>query len=131
LDQIITTHNNSNKHDKRFFNRLRLHITHNQKKYPSIYAPERTYQPQNTSRRYLRIHVKNKGKKKAENCTAKLRVIPQNDEQQYPAIEDIQLAWEGKIGEVNVDTIPKKIYNRMERNFYILFILIRVSLVFQ
>jgi hypothetical protein len=35
-------------------------------------------------------------------------VILQNDEQQYPAIEDIQLAWEGQAGEVNVNTTHKK-----------------------
>lgn len=101
-------YNKRSEDNKGFFNRPRLRIKHNQKKYPSTYAPERTYQSEDISRRYLRIHVKNRGKKKAENCVAKLIVILQNDEQQYPAIEDIQLAWEGQAGEVNVNTTHKK-----------------------
>jgi hypothetical protein len=52
--------------------------------------------------------LKTEERKKAENCVAKLIVILQNDEQQYPAIEDIQLAWEGQAGEVNVNTTHKK-----------------------
>jgi hypothetical protein len=52
--------------------------------------------------------LKTEERKKAENCVAKLIVILQNDEQQYPAIEDIQLAWEDQAGEVNVNTTHKK-----------------------
>ena len=44
----------------------------------------------------------------AENCKAKLRVIPEDDGKQYPAIQDIQLAWEGQEGDVNVNTTLEK-----------------------
>ena len=35
-------------------------------------------------------------------------MIPQYDRKQYPAIEDVQLAWEGQSGDVNVNTIIEK-----------------------
>jgi hypothetical protein len=91
--------------DKRFFNRPRFRIEHDENRYPSIYAPARTYLPLDISRKYLRIHIRNKGKTVAQNCKASLIVIRSYPkQQQYPAIEDVQLAWEGSSNEVNVNT---------------------------
>jgi hypothetical protein len=68
------------------------------------------------------MRVRNKGKKKAENCIAKLRVIPQNNEQQYPAIQDISLAWEGQTRDVNVDiTLKKDIQPHGEELLHVIF----------
>ena len=93
-----------------FFNKSRLSIKHDEREYPSIYAPTRTYTSVNISRKYLRIHVENKGNVTAYKCKARLRVIRTVD-QQYPTIEDVQLAWEGSKGDINVNTtIEKDIY---------------------
>jgi hypothetical protein len=92
---------------KDFFNKPRLSIKQDEKKYPSIYAPARTYTSVGISRKYLRIHVENRGNVAAYKCKARLRVIRTVD-QQYPAIEDVVLVWEGSKGDVNMNTTIEK-----------------------
>lgn len=74
-------------------------------KYPSIYAPERTYR--DIHRKYLRIYVKNKHGSIACCCRSTLRVIP-TIQQQYPAVQDVALTWEGSAGDVNMNTSIEK-----------------------
>ena len=92
------------KNNKGFFSKPRFTIEHDENKYPNIYAPARTYQSLNLSRKYPRIRVRNKGKTVAQNCKASLIVKPRIQGQQYPSIEDVQLAWEGSSNEVNTNT---------------------------
>jgi hypothetical protein len=92
---------------KDFFNRPRLSIKYDENKHPSIYAPARTYPSAGISRKYLRIHVENNGNVAAHKCKARLRVI-RTVNQQYPAIEDVVLAWEDSEGDVNMNTTTEK-----------------------
>jgi hypothetical protein len=92
--------------NKGFFSKPKLVVEHDEK-YESIYAPERTYQPQNIHRKFLRIYVGNKGGSIARRCTAILMVRP-TVEQQYPAVQEVALTWEGLAGDVNMNTSIEK-----------------------
>jgi hypothetical protein len=78
-----------------FFNRPRLHIECEEKKEPNVFSPERE------DTKYLRIRVKNKGRRTAENCRARLTVIgDEGDSARYPSNDPKPLPW-GRLLELN------------------------------
>jgi hypothetical protein len=78
-----------------FFNRPRLRIECEEKKEPNVFTPERG------DTKYLRIRVKNKGRRSAENCRARLTVIEdERDSARYPSTDPKPLPW-GRSLELN------------------------------